>query len=182
MTTSRQLNPIAEVTAGAVRCAAAATLIAATGALTVTLTGLSDDARRALGFAFGGVPHAPADAGRILLHNARLAAGTLVCAALRPRLLRTARTAIDLLLATLLTLNAGVIGIALGAYAHRLVTATALHAVPEFAALALAAGAYMSTRKQAIGVVCLAAIAALCALLLAAAAALETYVSLGSAR
>ena len=48
-----------------------------TGATTlaVALTGLADDARRVLGFGFGGVPQTPADAGDILLHNARLAAG-----------------------------------------------------------------------------------------------------------
>jgi hypothetical protein len=182
MTTSRHVNSIAEIAAGAVTCAAAATLITSSSALTVVLTGLSDEARRMLGFGFGGVPHTPADTGRILLHNARLASGTLVCAVVRPRLPAEARTAVDLLLATLLTLNASVIGVAFGAYGHRLLTAIALHAAPEFAALSLAAGAYMSTRKQAIGVGCLAAIAALCALLVSAAAALETYVSLGSAR
>jgi hypothetical protein len=179
MTTSRQLNPIAEITAGAVTCAAAATLIAATSAFAVALTGLPDDARRVLGFGFGGVAHTPDDAGRILLHNARFVAGPLLCAVLRPRLPTAAGAAVDLLLVTVLTLNAGVIGIAVGAYGERLVTTSALHATPECAALALAGGAYMSARQQAIRFAPLAAIAALCTLLLTGAAALETYVSPG---
>ena len=56
-----------------------------------------------------------------------------------------------------------------------LAAAIALHLPLEFAALSLAGGAYMSTSKQPLGTRALACVAALCALLLACAATLETY-------
>jgi hypothetical protein len=182
MTTSRRLNPTADLLRHAVICAGVATLITATTALAVPLTGQAGDVRRALGFAFGGLPHTPAEAGCILLHNARFAAGTLLCAAIRPALRPRTQQAVDLLLAALLVLNAAAIGVALGAYGSRAFTAIAPHGLPEFASLSLAAGAYIQARTQAIEAALLAAIAALCTLLLAVAAAFETYVASGGAR
>ena len=61
----------------------------------------------------------------------------------------------------------------------RLAIATALYLPLELAALCLAGGAYMHARRQPLGRVELAAVAATCALLLVIAATLETYVRLG---
>ena len=75
----------------------------------------------------------------------------------------------------MLAVNAGLLGVALGAYGSRVAAAIALHLPLEFAALSLAGGAYMQASKQPLGTRALACIAALCALLLSAAATLETY-------
>jgi hypothetical protein len=182
MTAAQHPHSIAPLLTGAATCAAAATLLTGTTALGVALTGVSDTLRHALAFSFGGVPHTPVEAGRILAQNGRLAAGILFCTAVRPCLPAAACTTTDVLLAALLTLNAVAVGLALGVYGRHLVTTTVLHAVPEFAALSLAGGAYMSTRKQAISGALLAATAALCALLLTGAALLETYASTGAQR
>jgi hypothetical protein len=182
MTTSRRFNPTADLLRHVVICVGVGTLVAATTALAVPLTGHADDVRHALGFGFGGLPHTPAAAARILLHNARFAAGPLLCAAIQPGLPARTRAALDLLLGALLVLNAAAIGIALGAYGHRALTAIALHGMPELAALCLAASAYLQARKHAIPAASLAAIGALCALLLTGAAALEAYVSPGGGR
>jgi hypothetical protein len=182
MTTSQQLNRTPLILRDAVNCAGAAIVIGATSALAVQLSGEAEQLRGTLGFGFGGVRHTPAQAGCILLHNARFVAGTLLCAAIRPSLRASTQQAVDLLLAALLMLNAAAIGVALGAYGRRAATTIAPHGVPEFAALSLAAGAYMSTRKQAIGGGSLVVIAALCALLLTGAAVLETYASAGGAQ
>lgn len=160
-------------------CACAAMLVLAAAAAAVALTGLADDARRALRFGFGGVERTPAEALRLAIHNAHLAAGTLLCAIAAPRLPAPARLLIDLMLAALLALNAGLVGVALGAYGLRVAAATALHLPLEFAALTLAGGAYMSTSKHQLDARTVACLTALCALLLAGAATLETYASLG---
>ena len=86
------------------------------------------------------------------------------------------------MLTSLLAINAGLVGVALGAYGHRLAAAIALHLPLEFAALSLAGGAYMQASKQPLGRRALARVAALCTLLLAAAATLETYRPLGGLR
>ena len=59
--------------------------------------------------------------------------------------------------------------------ASALAAAIALHLPLELAALSLAGGAYMQASKQPLGARALARVAALCALLLACAATLETY-------
>jgi hypothetical protein len=173
---------VADVLAGAAGCAGVALLVIAASALTVKLTGLAGDARRLLRFGFGGVEHTPAEAARIAIHNARLAAGTLLCAAARPRIPTRARPAVDALLAALLAFNAGVIGVALGGYGTRLTTATGRHAPLELAAFSLAGGAYIATRGRPLRAFTVAAITALCGLLLAGAATLETYATPGSQR
>jgi len=170
---------VTDIAAGAVACAAAAVLVIAVAAGAVALSGQGEDARRALGFGFGGVERTPGEALRLAIHNARIAAGTLLCAIAAPRLARPARLLVDLMLTSLLAINAGLVGVALGAYGQRLAPAIALHLPLEFAALSLAGGAYMSTSKQPLGTRALACVTALCALLLACAAVLETYVSLG---
>jgi len=171
-----------DIAAGAVVCAAAAVLVLATAAATVALSGLADDARHALRFGFGGVERTPGEAFGVAIHNARFAAGALLCAIIAPRLPTRARPLINLMLASLLAINAGIVGVALGAYGPRVAAATALHLPLEFAAFSLAGGAYMSTSRQPLSARELAAVAASCALLLACAATLEAYGSLEGLR
>src|SRR3954463_1976372 len=99
----------ADVLASGALCAAAAVLVVATSALVVAVSGLADDTRRALGFSFSGLDRSPAEVARVALHNSRLAAGTLVCAAARPRIQAPLRVALDLVLAAVLALNAAVV-------------------------------------------------------------------------
>jgi hypothetical protein len=156
--------------------------VAVTTALLVVVTGESADARRALGFGFGGVDRSLTSASSIAVHNAKLAGATLVCGAVAPRLPVAMRVPIDLLLALLLVVNAGAVGVAFGAYGWRAVAATAPHLPLEFSGLSLAGGAYLHARTQPLSQRGIAAVAGGCAVLLAAAAALETYVSLGGIR
>jgi hypothetical protein len=169
------------VAAAAAWCFLAAAGIVAFATVGVAATGASDNARRALGFGFGGVDHSPAEAARIALHNLKYAAGVLLFAALVPRLEPRMRTFVDALLAALLICNAGAVGVATGAYGGRVIPAIAPHLLPEFAGLALAGGAYMQARKQAISPQELAVSAAACTALLGIAATLETYVSTAGA-
>jgi hypothetical protein len=158
-------------------CFLAALGIVAFAAVVVAATGVSDDARRALRFGFGGVDRSPVEAARIALHNLKYAAGALTCAALVPRLGPRTRALVDALLAALLVFNAGAVGVAIGAYGGRVITAIAPHLPLEFAGLGLAGGAYVQARRQVISAPALAAIAAVCAALVGVAATLETYVS-----
>lgn len=177
------LPPVnAGVVAGSARCGAAAISLVAVVATVVALTGLADDGRRALRFGFGGVRPSPSEAAQIAIHNARFAAGTLVCAALVPKVTSRVRTLIDVLLAALLVLNAGAVGVAIGAYWSRAIEATALHLPLEFAALSLAGGAYVQARTQPLRMRALALVAAICAAALVVAATLETYVQIGALR
>jgi hypothetical protein len=168
-----------DLASGALCCAGAATLLIACGAGAVALSGLADDARRALRFDFAGVEETPGAALRIAVPNARLVVAALLCAAVVPQRPRPARLVADAGLTVVLTANAGLVGLALGAYGARLAIATAPHLPLELAALCLAGGAYMHARRQPLGRVELAAVAATCALLLVIAATLETYVRLG---
>ncbi len=160
--------------------AAAFSALAMTTAAAVLATGRSEDARSLLGFDFGGVNRSLGDAITIGAHNTALAGGVLACATALPRLPR--RLAVDVLLATILTLNAAAIGFAIGAYRANAIAALAPHAPLELAAFSLAGGAYMQARKQAITARSLTLIGATCAVLLAAGAFLETYVRLGGSR
>jgi hypothetical protein len=173
---------VTDSAAAAAVCAAAAVLVIAVAAGAVALSGQGDDARRALRLGFGGVERTPGEALRLAIHNARFAAGTLLCAIAAPRLPTRTRQCVDLMLMSLLAVNAGIVGVALGAYGQRVAAAIALHLPLEFAALSLAGGAYMQASQQPLGARALACIAALCALLLSAAATLETYVPLGGLR
>lgn len=177
------IKPIrAEIVAGSARCGVAACALVGVIAIVVALTGMADDARRALRFGFGGVDRSLSGAAQIAIHNARFAAGTLICASLAPRVTLRASTLMDVLLAGLLVLNAGAVGVAVGAYGFRAFEATALHLAPEFAALSLAGGAYMQARRQPLRARTLALVAATCAAALALAATLETYVPIGAPR
>ena len=183
MTNAPRPDPgITGIAAGVVFCAAAAMTVVVLASAAVSLTGLADDTRKMLRFGFGGVEQSPSEVARLTIHNARFAGGTLLCAGLAPRLTKHARRAVDLLLGGLLTFNAAAVGIAIGAYGMRAITATATHLPVEFAALSLAGGAYMQACKQPLSARELAAAATATGLLLIAAAALETYVSTGGAR
>jgi hypothetical protein len=148
----------------------------------VQLAGLADDTRRMLGFRFGGVRSTPGEAATLALHNARLAAGVLLCAALAPHLARPVRRAVDVGFAALLAGNAAAIGLAIGAYGWRVIAATALHLPLELAALSLAGGAYMQACKRPLSRPALCATAATSGALLLAAAALESYAPIEIAR
>ena len=176
------LDRLRDIVAGAAACAAAAALVTAGSAAAITASGLADDVRRTLQFGFGGLERTPGEVVRIAAHNARFAAGTLVCAVLAPRLPRRSRAIVALMLATVLALNAAAVGIALGAYGGRVAGAIALHLPVEFAALSLAGGAYLSTSRRALSQAELLYVAVLCALLLVIAATLETYLPLGAIR
>jgi len=173
---------VTDIAADAAVCAAAAVLVIAAAATMVALTGLEDAARRALRFDFAGVQRTPGEALQIVIHNARFAAGTLLVAIAAPRLAGPARLVVDLMLTSLLAVNAGLVGVALGAYGGRVAAAIALHLPLEFTALSLAGGAYLQASKQPLGTRALACVAALCTLLLACAATLETYRPLGGLR
>jgi hypothetical protein len=171
-------------TATSVMTNAAALLIVAvsvevTTALLVVVTGESAAARGALGFGFAGVDRSLAEASSIGLHNAKFAGATLLCGAVAPRLAVAIRVPIDLLLALLLVVNAAAVGVAFGAYGWRAIAATAPHLPLEFGGLSLAGGAYLHARTHPLSPRAIAAVASGCAVLLAAAAVLETYVSLG---
>jgi hypothetical protein len=172
----------AAIAARTAACAATTILVFAASAGIIVLTGLGDDLRDVLRFTFDGVERTPGEVLRLAVHNGRLVAGVLVLAIVAPRLPARARSLLDGLLAALLTFNAAVIGVALGAYGWRLATATAPHLPFELAALCLAGGAYMSSSVQTLDARALTGIAVLCALLLACAATLETYVPIGDAR
>ena len=167
---------------GSVRCALAAVSVVVVAAAIVSLAGLADDTRRMLRFGFGGVYQSPVEAACIAAQNARFAAGTLVCAGLAPRLKPRGRRLVDVLLATLLAFNAGAVGIAIGAYGTRAISATALHLPVEFSALSLAGGAYMQACKQPLSARALTGVAMASGLLLVVAATVETYASIGGAR
>jgi hypothetical protein len=135
-----------------------------------------------LRFGFGGVKRSPGAAARIALDNGRVASGTLLCAALAPRLTVLAQRLVFLVLTTVLAASAAGVGIAVGAYGTRVISAVAVHLPVEFSALSLAGGAYMQACKQALSARELAAVATAAGLLLVVAAALETYVSIAGIR
>lgn len=170
------------ITAGAIVCLTAAMTLVVIAAAAVALGGLADDARRMLGFDFRGVEPAASEAARIALHNARIAGGTLLCAAIVPSLAARARQAVDGVLAALLAISAIAVGIAVGAYGARAMTELVAHVPLEFAALSLTGGAYLQACQRALCARELAATAATTGALLIIAAALETYAPVGAAR
>jgi hypothetical protein len=173
------LLPIAT---GAIVCLTVAMTLVVIAAAAVALTRLGDDARRMLGFDFRGVEPSPSEAARIALHNARIAGGTLLCAALVPLLSARARQAVDGVLATLLAISAIAAGITVGGYGARAVAALIAHVPLEFAALSLNGGAYLQACQRPLRARELAATAAASWALLIVAAALETYLPIGAAR
>lgn len=166
---------IGAITTAAARCAAIAASVVVVTALAVTVSGLGEETRAAVGFGFAGVDRSPAEAAGIALHNAKIAGGVLLCAAITPRLTRCSRGLLDLVIAIVLALNAAAVGIAIGAYGSRALRALAPHAPLELAGLSLAGGAYTHARKQPLTLVALAIVECASGLLLVVAATLETY-------
>jgi hypothetical protein len=176
------MGAIVGIRAGTCLCLAAASTVIVLAAVTVTAAGLAEETQRMLGFGFGGVDRSPAVAARIALHNGRVAGGTLLCAALAPRLTLRTQRVVFLVLTTVLVASAAGVGIAIGAYGTRVISAVAIHLPVEFSALSLAGGAYMQACRQALAARELSAVFTATAVLLAAAAVLETYVSIGGTR
>lgn len=175
----RTFTVVAGIATGAALCLASAMTIVAIAALVVMFTGLADETRGTLRFGFGGLEHSPAEVARIALYNARVAGGTLLCAAVTPRVGMRVRRLVFVLLATVLTCSAAAVGIAIGAYGDRAISAIAVHLPVEFSALSLAGGAYMQACRQALDARDLVVAGAATGLLLVVAATLETYVSIG---
>ena len=174
MQRARTTTSIGAITTAAARCAAVAASVVVVTALAVGVSGLTDEMRAALAFGFDGVDRSTAEAAAIALHNAKIAGGVLLCAAITPRLTRCVRGLLDLVLTIVLLLNAAAVGIAIGAYGSRALRALAPHAALELAGLSLAGGAYMHARKQPLTLVALAIVGCTSGLLLVVAAALET--------
>lgn len=172
----------AGIPAGTALCFTAAMAVIVFAAMAVCVTGLADETRRTLRFGFAGVERSPVEVARIALHNARVAGGILLCAAVAPRLGMRAQRLIALLLATILSCSASAVGVAIGAYGTRVISAIAIHLPVEFGAVSLAGGAYVQACKQALTGRELAVVAAATGLLLLVAASLETYASIGGTR
>lgn len=164
------------VVEGTLLCAVAATGLTALVAAAVWSAGLSEDARRLLGFGFGGLPGGAGAGIEIALHNAQLAAVALVAARLAPYVGPVA-IGLDVLLGGLLALNAGLLGVAFGGYGGRLLAAVWLHGPLELAAFSLAGGVYLAGRARRLSGRALAVAAASVGLLLLAAGLVEATVS-----
>jgi hypothetical protein len=147
-------------------------------AAVVRLAGRASQARDRLAFQFAPPPGRLGEAAAVAAGNLRLA-GAVLLAALLVGLRPGTRPALDLVIAALAALNAAAAGLGLGSYGRRLLEAVAAHAALEFAAFALAGGAYLAARRGPLDARRLAAAAAACTCLLGAAALVETYVQLG---
>ena len=176
------MSTVAGVRSATLLCLVAATTVIVLAAITVIAAGLGDETRRMLGFGFGGVERSPEEAARIAMQNGRVAGGTLLCAALAPRVSVRARRLVFLVLTTVLAASGASVGIAVGAYGTRAMSAVAAHLPVEFSALSLAGGAYMQACKQALSGREFAVVATATGFLLVVAAVLETYVSIGGAQ
>jgi hypothetical protein len=159
----------------------AAGLVAAIAAvaMTVRLAGATSTVRSSLAFEFSRPPASPGEALAVAAGNVRLVGAVLLAAlvvGLRPEI----RPALDLVVGALAGLNATIAGVALAAYGTRLLKAVVTHAPLEFAAFAVAGGAYLSARRDPLDGGQLIAAAAASSLLLGAAAVLETYAQIGA--
>jgi len=112
------------------------------------------------------------DALALWMANLRVA-GFVLLATLAARARRLV-TALDLLVAACLTVNLGLVGLALGAYGPRLLPWLA-HVPLEWAALAVVLTAYRHARRASPGLLQLARAGATAAALLALAAAVEAW-------
>jgi hypothetical protein len=155
-------------------------LIAGIGVFVWAL-GAGDEARELLGFRFDRPARHPCDAIGVAATNLRLVAAALV-AAWGVRICPRLRLPLDITLAAVLALNTVAAGVALGAYGSRLLGAVAPHGPVELAGFALAGGAYLAARAGEPGAGRLARAAGGAVVLVAAGAALETYVQIGADR
>lgn len=170
------------VVTGATACAVAASALMVVAAAVVAATGSGGFFRDQLQFGFAGVPRTIGEAAGIALHNAKFAAGALIGAAITPHTTQRMRHVVDAVLGMVLVVNAVAIGLVLGAYGSRAMAALALHAPLEIAAMSLAGGAYLRSRTVRLGTSGVAVVGAGSIVLLALAAALETYASAGGPR
>ena len=167
--------------ARATRVALVALALIAATALLVAALGAGHRARELLGLRFAGPGGRPGDALQVATTNLRLAGAALIAAWAvrgRPQL----RRPLDLTLAALGALNVATTGVALGAYGDRLLGPVALHAPLELGAFAVAGGAYLAARAGQPGAGRLAIATGGAVVLVAAGAALETYVQIGADR
>jgi hypothetical protein len=120
--------------------------IAATAAAAVALPpGLAANARDTLGLQLETSAVAP-DARVVLLHNARPVVGLLLGACVASRLGRS-RIVLDVAVIAFISVNAILIGVALGAYGAA-IAARLAHVPLEYAALTVAGGSYLAHRHQ----------------------------------
>jgi hypothetical protein len=188
-----QRPPGAEVSL--VATAKVAAWIAGALTLAVLVIGLGVDiaaiapARRLLAFQFRGVPAEPAVAATVFVHNlhALLAiGGALLVAQMAYVESRTAapgrtqwmlRCACEAALAGGVAANVMVIGVSFGAYGTSMTRATLPHGPVELAAYSLALALYFQGRDRVLPARHVLAVGVLSTFLLAAAAALETFVN-----
>ena len=152
----------------------------------VVRLGFAAQARRWLAFPFTGLPKEPQVAAGIFLHNLRALAavgGLLLItrsgrhAASRAGSVNRAVQRIgEALLVTALVANVVVVGASLGAYGLRMIRAALPHGPLELAAYSLALAVYLQGRDRPLPLRHVILILTLSALLLAGAAALETFV------
>jgi hypothetical protein len=152
-----------------------ALITALAGALLIF--GSAPAARRLIPLDFGRLQPNLHTAASIALDNGRVALVPLGLAALAGGA-RTLRVIADLVLCLVLAFNAAELSAALAGYGARAVAALTPHAQLELAGYAVAGTAYLRGRRREATAVELIAFGVTCALLLAAAALLETYVQL----
>ncbi|MBJ7329169.1 MAG: hypothetical protein JHC95_04675 [Solirubrobacteraceae bacterium] len=162
------------VDAGLVCAAALGSIV--TTALVVTALGLGPEARRTLALEFAGLPRTRSEAICIATHNGAIAAAPLLAAAAVAHVGPRGRRAIVVALWTLLVVNSVAVGIVVGAYGRRALTALAPHGPLELLAFSVAGGACMQACRQRVGIAALVGVATFTMLTLAAAAVLEVYV------
>lgn len=148
-------------------------------ALVVSVLGQAPWARRELAFGFPVPTRQLSGAVDLAAHNGRYAVAVLI-ASLAVACAPTLRVFLDGLLAALLALNAGLIGLALGAYGTRLVLALAVHGALELAAFSLVGGVYLQARRGALRRRHFAAATGIALALLALAGLAETCVAPGA--
>lgn len=165
----------------------ASLLVGLTGAVAgATRLLAATPARRRLHYPFTGVPDRVNVAVSIFAHNGRAMAGVfglllVVQLAVRNpagpgRAQRTVRAVGELLLAGLVAANVLVVGASLGAYGTRMARAMLPHGPVELAAFATALALYLQGRRRPLPARQLLMTGGVSVLLLAAAAALETFV------
>src|SRR5262249_42884805 len=138
-------------------------------------------ARHQVPLGFAAPPARIADALAIYLHNARVLATPLLGAALlswlgfRGRSLQPARALLDVFLACSVAANLALLTLSVAGYGPRRMALWLPHLPCEFAAIAVAISTYLIARRRPLHCAHLAAALTACAVLLVAAALLETY-------
>ncbi len=138
-----------------------------------------------LHYPFAGLPARPSAAVEILVHNLRAVGGVFglllitQAACRRPggpsRTQRVLLAVGEIVVAVAVAENIVTIGAAVGAYGHRMIAAMLPHGPVEVTAYALALASYWHARRQPLPARETLTLAVCCGLLLAIAAALETF-------